>query len=85
MTRDHTLQRLFVTLSNSPGTNDSRTFTVRVNGADTSLAVTISGTDSSGSNIVDNVPVVQGDFVSVLHTDIGNPNQSSATVSFEYS
>lgn len=43
-----TLKDLRVYLATAPGTGESRTFTVRKNGANTDLSVTISGTSTSG-------------------------------------
>lgn len=68
-------KRLYVQLATAPGTSNSRTVTMRVNGSNTSLTVTVSGSSTSGFIDLD-VDVVQGDLISFLHTTSGTPASS---------
>ena len=67
------LANLFVHPTASPAGGAILTVTVRVNGADTVLAVTHTSADGTNtvSNIVNTVPVNQGDFVAVKFTESG--------------
>ncbi len=65
-------------LVNAPGVGNSRTFTLRINGVDTDLTLTISNTDTQGSNTSDIVSVSAGDYVSIGTTSSGSPASSSA-------
>jgi len=84
MTNTFTLQSLYVNLTSIPGGGNARVFTVRVNGVNTSLSVTIAGFVTSGSNTVNTVPVVAGDRVSVQTTSIGTPMPSTCEASYAY-
>lgn len=84
MTDTFTLQNLFVNLTTVPGGGNARVFTVRVNGGDTPLVVTISGFTTSGSNTVNTVPVLAGDRVSLQVTNIGTPMPSTCEASYSY-
>jgi hypothetical protein len=67
------LANLFVHPTVSPAGGAILTVTVRVNGADTLLAVTHTSVDGTNtvSNIANTVPVNQGDFVAVKFTESG--------------
>jgi len=67
------LANLFVHPTASPGSGAILTVTVRVNGADTLLAVTHTSVDGTNtvSNTANTVAVNQGDFVAVKFTESG--------------
>lgn len=66
-----------------PGVGNSRTFTLYNNGIPQPLSVTISGTETSGSNTHDSVIVRPFDRISVRHSANGNPTPAIGLVSFE--
>lgn len=84
VTSAFTLRNLFVNLSTIPGGGNARTFTVRVNGIDTPLALTISGFATSATNTGNFIPVVPGDRISLRTTSLGAPMPSTCEASFEF-
>jgi len=68
VTRNGTLQNLFIVQNNPAGNGNSIVYTVRINGVDTLLVVTIASNVQNGSNIVDTVIVLAGDRVSIKVT-----------------
>lgn len=75
-----TLKKFYVEISVAPGDGNSRTFTIRKNGVNTDLAVTISGGATTGNNTADTVDIVAGDKVNIVSTVSGSPVES--TVAF---
>lgn len=59
-----TLKNLYVHLSAAPGAGHSYTFKIYKNSAATDLSVTISDTDTTGSDTVNSVTTVDGDEIS---------------------
>lgn len=84
MTDTYTLRKLYVKLSSAPGVGNSRTFTVRVNAVDTTLAVTITGALKDASNLINTIAVLPGDRVSVRTTSTGSPSASTCEVSLQF-
>jgi hypothetical protein len=78
------INRLRVILGTGPGTGASRTFTVNKNSVATPLTVTISGTSTSGTDVVDTVIVNTDDLISVLNTSVGNAIDSTGIATFIY-
>jgi len=69
-----TLKKFYITLSAAPGAGTSRTFKLEKNGVDSDVAITISGTDISGSDLVNSLSVVAGDKVAFNQTAVsGTP------------
>lgn len=58
-----TIDSLYVDLGTAPGRGETMSVTLRLNGADTALTVTISGTAKTGSDTSHSVAVVAGDVV----------------------
>jgi hypothetical protein len=83
MTRTAILRRLFVTLNTAPSVGDTRTFTVRVNGANTALTVSLTGAATTASDVATLIPVVANDLVTVQHTIAGAPTASGGSISYE--
>jgi hypothetical protein len=83
-TRSITVRNLFVSLALPPGVGTSRTFTVRVNGSNTTLAVTISNTSTTGSNTSDIISISAFDLVSILHSVSGAPAASRGFATIEF-
>lgn len=87
VTRAGTMRRMFVNarLAGAPiGSNI--TYTLRVNGVNTLLAVTMAATATSASNLVNSVAVNPGDLVSVSVTKSAglttDPTDILATIEF---
>ena len=81
---DFTIISLAALLISAPGTGKSVTFTVRKNGADTGLAVTISGSSLSGLSI-GSVSFAQDDLISYHATFTGGLTTIDvASISFAY-
>ena len=68
-----TMTNLFIRLDAAPSGTKSYTFTVRKNGADTSLTATITGAATSGSNVVNSVSYSSGDTISVKASPTSAP------------
>lgn len=83
MTRNLFIKNMYAGVSASPGGTDSRTFTLRQNSTNTSLAVTISGTDTTGFNGVNTVFINPFDLISIEHTVSGSPSAAVGYVSIE--
>lgn len=64
---------MWVDLDTAPGVGKSWTLTLRVNGADSALTVTISGTATTGHLTGTNVAIAIGDLVSMKWTPAGTP------------
>jgi hypothetical protein len=82
--RAGTIQNLFVHLETAPGGADTRTVTLRVNGVNTALTVTITGAAVSGNDVANEVAVVAGDLVDYLIEASATAVNSRVTVSSEY-
>lgn len=67
-----TLSNLLVELSAAPGNGNGYTLTLMKNGTPTDLAVTISGTDTTGLD-TDSVAVVAGDIIQLRCVPSGTP------------
>lgn len=80
-----TLSNLQVTLSAAPGAGTSRIFTVMLNGVAQTLAVTIAGTDTTGSDTSNTVAVTAGDKIVLRSTRTGVPAAGTARYASEYS
>ncbi len=73
-----TLRNLYVRLSAAPGAGKSWVFTVRKNGADTNLSVTISGTDTTGNDTSNSVDFSDDDYMTMQCTPSGTPAAAHA-------
>lgn len=67
------LKNLYVLLSGAPGGGKSYTFTVRQNGADSALVVTIADAAVSGNDIVNTVNISNEDVVDLKSVPAGTP------------
>jgi len=76
---DGVIKNLRVMLTGAPGAGKHYTFTLRVNGALTALTFDISNLETSGSNMVDEVVVTGGDYVSLQCDPDGTPTNVYAT------
>ncbi len=72
------LQALRVVVAAAPGAGKSYTFTVNKNGSNQSLAVTISGTDTTGVDIAHSVTVAAGDLFYLARSSSGSPTNVMA-------
>ncbi len=68
-----TLKYLVAELQDAPGGTKSVKFTLLVNGVATAVTCTISGTATTGSDLVNEVAVVAGDIVTVETDPTGSP------------
>lgn len=68
-----TLKWLRVNVDIAPGAGKSWAWKIYKNGSDTGLTVTISNTDTTGSNLVDEVSVMPGDLVCLHIVGTGSP------------
>lgn len=69
-----------------PGEGRYRTYTVRKNGVDTELEVTIANEETEGSDLVHEVPVVAGDIMTLRlgwHEDTGTDSYTRWVCEFE--
>lgn len=80
---EHRATRMFVKLSAAPGSGQTRTVTHRLNGSDTSLAVAISGTNTSGGTSFD-VDVADFDLVGVKASTSGGAANSRVRYAILY-
>jgi hypothetical protein len=79
------IRHMHVFLSAAPGGTNSRTLTLRVNGSNTSMAATLTGTQTyvkvSPASPID---AAAGSYIDVLHTSSGTPATSFISVCLEY-
>ena len=73
------IDSLNVFLNGSPGTGNSYAFTLRLNGANTALTVTISGSGVQGIDFANGVAVVAGDTVCLQCVPTSTPTVRGAT------
>ncbi len=70
-----TIKNLYVALSIDPGTNpDAYTFTLRVNGVDTTLTCTIVADNTTGNDTAHSVSVSPGDLLSMSMVPVSTPS-----------
>lgn len=74
-----TLRGLHIKLVTAPGVGASRTFTIRKSTGDTQLAVTISGTSTTGS-VAGNVECAQGEYILLKSSISGAPAAATGGV-----
>ena len=74
---DATIDGLIVQLGVAPGSGDARTFTSRLNGLDTALAVTISESDTQGENSIGSNPLTSADTWNERQTFTGLPTPTN--------
>lgn len=67
------MKDLYLDLSVAPGAPETRTFTVKINGSATVLALTIEGSDTTGNNTTDTLRLLNADLLSIVSTSSGNP------------
>jgi hypothetical protein len=72
-----TVSNFYVILDGSPGSHNSYTFIVRKNGEDTTVACTISDSDTEGSDLTNSVDFNAGDYISIMVTPASNPTARS--------
>jgi hypothetical protein len=77
------IKNLIVNVRVAPGTANSSTFTLIKNGALTSLTVTLSGTATTGSDIVNAVSFAAGDLFGLRHIGAGGNNTSDSNIQIE--
>ena len=73
-----TLSKLYVIVQTAPGAGKSRTFTLMLDGSTTALVVTISGTNTTGSDTTNSVSVTAGQNVSLKLEPTSTPASSNA-------
>ena len=81
---DGTLSRLLVKAGGAPGTGESFTITVTVDGSATAITCTIADSDTSCSDLVNTDPVTAGEAVNVISvsTSGATPQKLSYSLSF---
>lgn len=74
-----TISKLSVTVVSAPGVGNTRTFTIMKNGSPTSVAVTLSGTATTGTDAVNTESFVAGDTISMRATLTGTLSTAGTT------
>jgi hypothetical protein len=82
-TRAGTIRNLNTYCTAAPAGAASKTITVRINGANSLLAATITGAATTASNTANSVSVAVGDLLSISVTHAGGPANSSVSWGFE--
>lgn len=75
-----TIDKAYFWLAGSPGAGKDYTATLVKNSVDTSLVITISGTNSTGSDTTDSISVVAGDLVYWKIVPTGTPTARVGTI-----
>jgi len=78
------LKNFYVRLNQAPGAGKSFTFTIRKNGADTALVVTISGTDTVGQNTTNEIEIAVGDLVNIKIAPTNTPTGAYVAFGLEF-
>lgn len=69
-----TLKNFYCELVTAPGAGTDRTFKIEKNGVDSSIAITISGTNTTGNDTTNTLTVAAGDRVAIQETAVtGTP------------
>lgn len=84
ITRNGTLRNMYVTFSGSPGTSESFTVTLMVNGVATALTCTISDTNRRAADTSNSVAVTAGQYADVRIVASGAANARQAQITLEY-
>jgi hypothetical protein len=71
-----TFKKLYAKVTNAPGAGAAWIFTIRSNQASTSVAATISDTNTTGSDTTNTAVHVDGNFVTVQASRSGSPSSS---------
>lgn len=81
-----TLHNMRVRHNRNNGFANAITYTVRVNGADTALAVTLNSSAADGTNLATSIAVAAGDRISlrIQSTGVGTTTQMIAAISVEF-
>lgn len=74
------IENLFAEVTTAPGTGETVTITLRLNGADTALTCTISGTGTTASDTTHTVTVAAGD--SVCYKTVTSASSAAAGIRF---
>lgn len=84
MPTDGEIDTLYVNLNVAPGVGNSRTYTVRKNGADTGLTVTFGAAELGIKSVVAAVSYIAGDHLSFALTSTGTPASGAASLSVRW-
>ncbi len=72
------IKNLYVLLSNDPGTSpDAYRFTLRIDGVDKALTVTVTANDRTGNNTANEVAVSAGDILTVKSEPLNTPSNDA--------
>jgi hypothetical protein len=78
---DGTIKNLYIGLSADPGTSpDAYRFTLRKNGASTTLTCTITANAVTGNNVANSVAVVAGDYIDIMVEPLDSPSETNIFV-----
>ena len=85
VSRSGTMKNMYIAqIGDGNGTN--LTYTLRINGLVTLLAVTLASTDNTGSNIADEVAIAAGDLIDIEVTKAGglgsSPDEVTCSIEF---
>ena len=83
-TSDGRLANMRVSMSSPPSFGKSIIFIIRKNNVDTSLSATISGTNTTGENLINSALFSGGDNITVKFTSDTGSTASNVIVAFEY-
>lgn len=72
ISRSGTLSKFYVNLTAAPGGGKSLAFKIYINGAGTNIGFTISGANTTGSDLVNTAAVAAGDRVDVEMIEVGS-------------
>lgn len=76
-----TIKNLYVELENDAGTApDAYRFTLRKNGADQTLTVTITADDTTGNDLVNSFAVVAGDILTMKVEPLNSPSEEERVI-----
>lgn len=73
------ISSMYIVLTTAPGVGNSRIYTLRKNGADTALTVTITGAATTGNLTGTSVSVAAGDLLSISVAITGTPASSNGS------
>ena len=81
---DGVISKMYIQLTSAPGGAATRTYTLRVNGADSALTETMTGATAANTPTTNAVSVSKGDLIDISVAVSGGPTSASAGIGLNW-